>query len=595
MSYSKRILFFKVNKQIIVKTLDKKLYRIGRNGSSDISLNFKGISRVHASVYFSDDSFWIIDGELKGKPSTNGLKVNGQSISIKKLEPFDSITFIKGISAIFLEFEGDALSGNAFEDSVKSIALFVSGKYTKRSNTSDQKTPIDFEKDTLTRKRPAPQFDDLTKLPTRNYFLNRVERSIIFNSKVSSEQKFAVLFIDVDRFKMVNDSLGHEAGDYFLIQLTKRFKASVRPGDTIARIGGDEFAILLDHLQDFSEATAVAKRLQSYMATPLQIGNQKIYPSISVGIASSDLGYESTAEIMRDADTAMYQAKDAGRGRFVVFDKAMHEKAKDLLKLHGDLRKALENQEFHLCYQPIVSLKEKQLAGFEALIRWHHPERGLISPEVFIPIAEESDLICKLGMWILDEACRQLSLWQDNEAIDSELTVNVNLSSKQLRDTNLINRVRLTLGKHKISPSSLKLEVTENIVMENTQHSIEVFNQLRALGVQLAIDDFGTGYSSLSYLNRFPIDTLKVDRSFVSKVNTPTYDSVSVNITNSIIGLAHSLGVKVVAEGVEELYHLMYLKHMECDYAQGYLFSKPLHPEKATSLAEKGLDWIWRC
>jgi EAL domain-containing protein (putative c-di-GMP-specific phosphodiesterase class I) len=334
--------------------------------------------------------------------------------------------------------------------------------------------------------------------------------------------------------------------------------------------------------------------LQQLISNPLKIAFYELYPSVSVGIALSSLGYQTVEEIMRDADTAMYHAKNTGRARFVVFDTEMHKKAIDLLRLDSDLRRAIDQQQLELYYQPIVSLQEKKLVGFEALLRWNHPENGLISPDVFIPMAEETNLIYQIGQWLLSEACQQLSQWKANSAIRMPLSMHVNISSKQLKEAQLIDRLVATVRAYNITPDELKLEVTESNLMENTHHSLQLLNQLKQFGFKLCIDDFGTGYSSLSYLNKFPVDTLKVDRSFVSQINNPE-NNTSISITNSIITLAHSLGVKVVAEGVEGLYHLAWLQQQKCDYGQGFLFSKPLPAAEATRFAETGLDWPWKC
>lgn len=586
---SKKILLFKAKDNIFAEVLTRKIYTIGRSHHDDIFLANRGVSRCHASIYFTDDGPWIIDGSFKGRNSTNGLLVNGQKVHQHQLHQYDIITFCRDVYAIFLEGEGDAASNQALEEVLHKIAAFISLKKTSKAHIVDSA----IEKPDPKIKPQKLQFDDLTGLPNRSAFLARVRKSLEFKKKISEDHQFSILFIDVDRFKMVNDSLGHLAGDQFLIQLSKRFTACLRSGDMVARLGGDEFGILIDDIDDINESIGVAQRLQKDIAKPLQLDHQEIYPSISIGIASTYLQYQTVEDILRDADTAMYNAKKAGKARFVLFDENMHRKASDLLKLDGDLRRAVENQQLQLYYQPIVSLKEKSLVGFEALIRWNHPERGLLSPDVFIPISEETNLIYKIGIWTINEACRQLALWKKNAVIQPNLYVNVNISSKQLSDTHLIKNIKEVLQKYSIAPGELKLEITESIAMEDSQHTIKVSKQLGQVGVPLVIDDFGTGYSSLSYLNRFPIDTLKIDRSFVSDIDI-TNENTSLNITHSIISLAHSLGVKVVAEGIENAYHLAYLKQAKCDFGQGFLFSKPVEAEAATHLAEAGLKWRWK-
>ena len=290
----------------------------------------------------------------------------------------------------------------------------------------------------------------------------------------------------------------------------------------------------------------------------------------------------------------MYQAKSNGRGRLEVFNESMREKSIHLLKIDADLRRALSNQEFKLYYQPIVSLKEKRLTGFEALIRWHHPERGLIPPDEFIKYLEEKSLIYKVGQWVLEEACRQLSLWKTPGCKIPDLAVSINLASKQVLDTNLVHRIQYLLEHYRLAAKDIKIEVTENIVIDDSKSSMMILAKLKQLGVEIYVDDFGTGYSSLSYLHKFPIDALKIDRSFIAEVDTKSDKSVGFSVTQSIIGLAHNLGVKVVAEGIENIHHLFYLKASGCDYGQGYLFSKPLTAKQATNLVEQGFQWTWK-
>jgi diguanylate cyclase (GGDEF)-like protein len=594
MMMSTSILVFKNAEKVIVEILTKETLSVGRSTTDDVFIDAQGVSRCHATIRLSDDVFWIIDGDLNGRISTNGLFVNGKRISIHKLSQYDVVTFCKGSYALFLTCPGGLEITTLFKNSVKKLISFVDSQNEQALFfTDDLVNSFDgIKHKTVSASQRDVRLDELTQLPNRNTFFARVNRSLEFKEKISKDYQFAILFIDIDRFKLINDSLGHAVGDQFLIKIAERLSDCLRETDMVARLGGDEFAILLDNLKDPKEAITTAKRLQEHLTKALQLEELEIYPSLSIGIALSRLEYQTVEEIIRDADTAMYHAKDGGRSRFVVFDQEMHQKAAKLLKLHGDLRRSAENQEFQLYFQPIVSLAEKELVGFEALIRWNHSEHGFISPDVFIPIAEETNLIYQIGQWVLEEACRQLSLWKQNPAIKGPLFMNVNLSSKQLSDHRLVEKIKATLSKYAIFPGELKLEVTESIVMENSEYSIAVFNQLKELGVQVAIDDFGTGYSSLSYLNRFPIDTLKVDRSFISKIDDSDANT-SIKITHSIISLAHSLGVKVVAEGIERLYHLAYLTQLKCDYGQGYLFSKPLEAKDATCLAEKGLDWRW--
>jgi diguanylate cyclase (GGDEF)-like protein/PAS domain S-box-containing protein len=425
--------------------------------------------------------------------------------------------------------------------------------------------------------------DALTGLPNRALFMDHVKMAIQ-RSRRSGNRLFAALFLDLDRFKIVNDSLGHMVGDQLLVGIAHRLEACLRPGDTVARLGGDEFTILLEDLAGNEDAIDVARRVQEAVTQPFNIGGHEVFTTASIGIALSTPGYERAEDLLRDADTAMYRAKIQGKKRHVVFDKAMHDRAMELLQLETDLRRALSRREFFLHYQPIVSLETGKVSSYEALVRWRHPERGLVMPGEFISVAEETGLIIPLGQWVLGEACRQMREWQRLFRIDPEVTVSVNLSSRQFSQADLIDQVSSALRETGLPASSLKLEITESMVMENIDTAIGMLTQLKNLGVGISIDDFGTGYSSLSYLHRFPIDTLKIDRSFVTQM---TDNSENGEIVRTIVTLARSLGMNVIAEGVETRAQLTQLHDLGCDFGQGYLFSKPVAPPAALELMLK--------
>jgi diguanylate cyclase (GGDEF)-like protein len=422
--------------------------------------------------------------------------------------------------------------------------------------------------------------DALTGLPNRALFIDHLKLSVE-RAKRRKDRQFAVLFLDFDRFKIINDSLGHMVGDQLLVGIARRLEACLRPGDTVARLGGDEFTVLLEDLNDTREAIEVAERLQQTLSLPFNLKGSEVFTTVSIGIALSTIGYEHAEEVLRDADTAMYRAKLNGKARHELFDKAMHASAMTLLQLETDLRRAIERKEFVLHYQPIVALETGVIRGFEALVRWQHPERGFISPIDFIPIAEETGLIIPIGQWVLEEACRQIRKWQDQFPQHPPLQISVNLSGKQFTQANLIEQISRLLRETEIDPHTLKLEITESMMMENIDTAINMLEQLRRLGIELSMDDFGTGYSSLSYLHRFPISTLKIDRSFVSRM---TSNNENAEIVRTIVMLARNLDMNIVAEGVETEGQLAQLKSLECEYGQGYFFSKPVAAEGAARL-----------
>lgn len=430
--------------------------------------------------------------------------------------------------------------------------------------------------------------DNLTNLPNRSLFMEHLNMAIK-RSKRRDDYNFAVLYLDIDRFKLVNDSLGHSVGDNLLVAFAERIQESLRESDTLARLGGDEFAILLEDMEQKNYASLVAERLQQELKRPFMVNGEEVFAPSSFGVVKDTKDYNFPEDIIRDADSAMYHAKEKGRSQYKVFDKKLHEKALHLLQRETDLRKAIHKKEFETHYQPIVSLKTRSVVGFEALIRWNHPQLGLIYPGSFVSIAEETGLIIPITRLIVEEACRDLKIWQERIKDIQKLTMNVNISSRHFLLPGLLNDLKEVLNKIDLPPDHLKLEITETALMEDVEETVRLVHRMRDYGLQIVIDDFGTGYSSLSYLQRLPIDTLKVDRSFVSRIqNTPDGNR---NIVEAIISLAHRLDMIVVAEGVETLEQYTILLDMNCQFGQGYLFSKPLTKPLVDKLIEEMLDY----
>ncbi len=431
-------------------------------------------------------------------------------------------------------------------------------------------------------------YDHLTQIPNRVKFLSHIER-LLQRTKQQSDYMFAVLFIDLDRFKIINDSLGHAIGDRLLIEVAHRLETFTRPTDTVshaeenesvARFGGDEFAVFLHDVKDISSASRVAERIQAELQEPILIDGHELYTSASIGIALSATGYENAEDIMRDADSAMYRAKATGKAHAEIFDEAMYIRVTEILQLEADLRIAVDREQFMLCYQPIVSTADHRITGAEALIRWNHPEQGLISPMDFIPIAEETGLISTIGEWVLRTACAQNKTWQD--AGYPNLLMKVNFSSRQFQDNNFVELVKIIIRDTGMPAQLLDVEITEsNAIVDN---SIKTLNQLTAMGLQTSIDDFGTGYSSLGSLTQFPINTIKIDRVFIKDI---TIDVNAKAIIKAIIAMAHSLNIQVIAEGVETEKQMAYLQSLKCDKMQGYLFSPPVPEEEFRKLLEQ--------
>ncbi len=422
--------------------------------------------------------------------------------------------------------------------------------------------------------------DALTDLPNRAYFVERVSQAQA-RVRRDPDYRFAVLFIDFDDFKAVNDNLGHAAGDRLLMEIAGRLRTCVRPGDVVARLGGDEFTLLLEEITGLPDAEHAARRIQAALVAPIAIEGREIVATASIGVALSEPDYGQVQDLLRDADLAMYHAKEQGRARYQVFDVAMRDSAQARFGMEADLRTALEHGELRLVFQPIVELQTGGVHGFEALLRWHRPKRGVILPPEFVPLAEQTGLIIPIGRWVLQEACRQARGWHDAFPAAGPVRISVNLSGKQLAHPGLADDVRAALQDAGLSPSRLILEIGENVLMESAESSTDVLHQLRELKVELHIDDFGTGHSSLSSLPRFPIHGIKIDRAFVHRMGSRRTD---LEIVRSIVELAGNLSLGVIAEGVETVTQRARLIAFGCELGQGHLFAKPLEAQAAGAL-----------
>lgn len=428
--------------------------------------------------------------------------------------------------------------------------------------------------------------DSLTKLPNRALFLEKLYGALA-RLQADASEGFTVLLLDCDRFKVVNNSLGYSVGDELLKAIGQRLGSALGERDTLARLGGDEFAILLDGIGNLDRAVGVAEDLLSEFSKPFHLRQHEVYINASVGIVLGAADYKQPEDLLRDADTALYRAKVLGKGQYHIFDPELHQFALQRLQLETDLRRSLNQRGFMVYYQPIVALSSGRLAGFEALVRWQHPTRGLVSPAEFIPVAEETGLIRALGIWVLEEACERLRVWQQ-QGVGSDLTMSINLAVQQLLQCNLLDQIDRLLADTQLDPHCLKLEITESALMENGEAAIEILHQLRSRGIQLSIDDFGTGYSSLSYLHRLPVNTLKIDRSFVKRMDGK---SGNMGLVPAIINMAHTMGISAIAEGVETKQQFAQLQNLHCDFGQGYLFGAPLNCQLATELLQAKPHW----
>jgi diguanylate cyclase (GGDEF)-like protein len=429
--------------------------------------------------------------------------------------------------------------------------------------------------------------DALTGLPNRSLFTERL-RHAMRRAARHPDDLFAVLFLDLDRFKDINDNLGHFAGDELLRAVARRLEACIRPEDTVARLSGDEFAILLESITDTSDAGRVAERIEEALSFPINLAGAEVTTSASMGIVTSSMAHDQPEQLLRSADMAMYRAKAAGRARYEMFDRAMHTDALERLRLETDLRRAIELGEFVLHYQPLVSLRTGRVTGLEALVRWQHPDRGLVHPADFIPVAEETGLIVPIGKWVLIEACSRIREWQAAHPRTEPLSIGVNLSVKQFSQPDLIDQIRSALETTGASAASLRLEITESAIIDKGRAAVSILSRIRELGAKVYLDDFGTGYSSLSYLHGLPIDAIKIDRAFVSSMDT---DDKNLRLVRTILTLAEIVGVRAEAEGISTAEQLRELRALNCEQGQGYLFSAPITREAVDEVLAANPVW----
>ncbi|AUT03467.1 GGDEF domain-containing response regulator [Nostoc sp. CENA543] len=429
--------------------------------------------------------------------------------------------------------------------------------------------------------------DALTGLPNRVLFMKNLEKALN-RAKQEDDYHFALMFLDCDRFKIINDSLGHLVGDELLIALANRIQLCLTSSDTLARLGGDEFGIILDNLTDINIALEIAENILQKLSTNFKLSIYEVFMSVSIGISWGSKDYEKPEHLLRDTDTAMYHAKAMGRARYHVFTPAMYQNAIHALEMENDLRKAIERQEFIVYYQPIVALSTGRISGFEALIRWKHPHRGIIYPTEFIPIAEETGLIKPINTWVLQSACEQLCSWQNSPEIAKNLTISVNLSARLFYQANFIEQFDEIIQTTQVNPRLLEIEITESVIMDNTEEIKATLQKLKQRQIKLIMDDFGTGYSSLSYLHIFPFDALKIDKSFVKLMQL---DKANMGLVPAMISIAESMGITAIAEGVETPEQLAHLKDLNCDFAQGYLFSEPIEQKFIIDFINSAPQW----
>ncbi len=578
----------KENLNLLSKMLGEKDYQVRL--ATKASLALKSALAFPPDLMLLDINMPEINGyelcrRLKQEAKTQDIPVifiSASSETFNKIEAFA----VGGVDYITKPFDIDEVMVRIDNQlQLQAARLEVQQLNQELEKRVEQRT-IQLKQEILEREQAQQQLlqialqDSLTKLPNRNWFIEKLSQEIAQN-RIDPEYKYAVLFLDCDNFKTINDSLGHILGDRILQTIPRRLKSCLVENSFLGRFGGDEFIILLSELQNHQEAIVITAKIQESLADSFLIDQKDIFLNFSIGIVFGSQDYEQPEQLLRNADLAMYRAKDLGKGQYQIYNQEMHRNALERLQLETDLRIGIKKQEFFLQYQPIVTLEKFVLKGFEALIRWQHPKKGFISPGKFIPVSEETGLIIPLGLWVLQQSCEQLNTWQQNHSNASSIQININVAVQQFYQSNLVEEIDHILATTDILPDCLNLEITESAIMHNTDLASKTLQQLRERRIKISIDDFGTGYSSLSYLHQFPVDNLKIDRSFINRIQDT---SEECKIVEAIVNLAHHLDMKVTAEGIETETQLKYLQNLGCDYAQGYYFARPLDTQTINNL-----------
>lgn len=590
------------NLRLLSTMLSKKGYHVRKSLSGDAALT--AVRTVAPDLILLDIMMPDMDGytvcqELKAQPQTADIPI----IFLSALhEAFDKVKAFQVGGADYItkpfQFEEvltrvqNQLALRARTQAIETLNAQLEQRVQERTQQLKQANQ-ELLREIARRRQIQAQllemalYDALTGLPNRALLMERLTKELQ-QTKANSQYQFALLFLDCDRFKVINDSLGHLAGDELLVQIARRLETCLTATDTLARLGGDEFVILLSQLPSIDAAIRVADQILKELNHPFQLQKGTVFITASIGIVQSCATYEQPEHLLRDADNAMYRAKASGKACYQLFNSTMYAAALHLLQLETDLRQAIERQELVLHYQPIVNLTSGKISGCEALVRWQHPEQGLLPPGLFIPLAEETGLITLIGEWVLRRACQQLRQWQGQNSVSNSFTMNVNLSARQLLQPDFLQQLEQTISDNQIDPQLLKLELTESITVDNTLTTAEILQKIKDRGIQLSIDDFGTGYSSLSYLHALPVESVKIDRSFVQRLHEQPENT---GLIPAIIRVAQAMQMTVIAEGIETEQQLEHLRRLNCDFGQGYFFSPPLAIDRVTELLTSEPCW----